>query len=341
VASAVRDLAPGQRRELAEPLRRYERLLRDQDRFGLWWRRQPGLAVAGAAVLPGAAVLAPWLARNSLSRYMPGLYHRTVTDLVLDVLRARDAPWLGDLAGRLAGRLTTRSVDADLWQLVSDLVTLAGELNTPEAWHGSDSRAGWMSCWPLMLPAHRDVAAAHLVPHLAGWTRSGRGGAALLPALADADGPVADGMNLAVAYGLGATDRADRAAAVDAMITLAARGQLDGAALGRQVGTLTARGDLLLNRVVPGLRDVANAGAPGPVWALVAAALPQLLPPAGGQPPHRLAALVELGVDLVDTCRPAATLPCLEPVVAQRGASQLVTQARRLRQALSRSASAP
>jgi len=883
VASAVRDLAPGQRRELAEPLRRYERLLRDQDRFGLWWRRQPGLAVAGAAVLPGAAVLAPWLARNSLRRYMPGLYHRTVTDLVLDVLRARDAPWLGDLAGRLAARLTTRSVDADLWQLVSDLVTLTGidppttdgfvlgwtqhhggsvageirrdarlaaliprlfeierlavsfrwgawpetlarlaaeglvdravlldsclaalqrggrlgaaqgylrvhealapagsevapraadyaallpdshsvvaamaqrelrrldeagglpagmlsqigravlartektlvraqlgwldaaarrdpghapelvlamaaafgqhaadmqrlaltsavrhlsrldaatraelaaaarglpadlhgvaagafggdghprpgggegmasapapqlppwsaprdlpppigspeelaaeiasvypgtadvldpaglervlagvvafactdrsalaaalgrflarnpwiaadyapddredlseggrldaiiraaivaargpvggrypaarevrgetarlaalhdahwegpraglarrlheiavglayaprpfllstpttgsglidpaglvsrmrraaadgwepwevdlaqallrlprdpdpaaaaaarelatpaartvaqrlaagsppdpqvnsetrtvskwvylpnrgyrtkakeqvllataasrapgqpgdpstlarELNTPEAWHGSDSRAGWMSCWPLMLPAHRDVAAAHLVPHLAGWTRSGRGGAALLPALADADGPVADGMNLAVAYGLGATDRADRAAAVDAMITLAARGQLDGAALGRQVGTLTARGDLLLNRVVPGLRDVANVGAPGPVWALVAAALAQLLPPAGGQPPHRLAALVELGVDLVDTCRPAATLPCLEPVVAQRGASQLVTQARRLRQALSRTVSAP
>lgn len=218
-----------------------------------------------------------------------------------------------------------------------DPCTLAGELDTPETWHEYLYRTCWMSCWPMMLPAHRDVAAAHLVPHLSFWARQARSGMRLLPMLAAAEGPVGDGMNLALAYGLGASDRADRSAAVDALITLAARRQLDGAALGRHVGTLAARGDLLLNRVVPGLRDAANAGAPDQVWALVAAALPSVLPPAVEPPLHRLAELVEVGVDLAETCRPAASLPSLEPLLAQRGSSQLVTQARRLQQALSRS----
>ena len=221
-----------------------------------------------------------------------------------------------------------------------DPATLTGELDTPESWHEYLHRTCWMSCWPLMLPAHRDVAAAHLVPHLSSWAGHGRSGMRLLPMLAAAEGPVGDGMNLAIAYGLGASDRADRAAAVDALITVAAQGQLDGAALGRHVGALTARGDLLLNRVVPGLRDAANAGASDQAWALVAAALPQLLPPAVAAPPQRLAALVELGVDLAETCRPAASLPSLERLAAQHGPSQLVTQARRLQLALSRSTGA-
>jgi hypothetical protein len=217
-----------------------------------------------------------------------------------------------------------------------DPSTLVGDLPAPERCHGHDYsyRTCWMSCWPFMLPAHRDVAAAHLVPHLSTWVSQGRSGMTLLPALAEADGPVGDGMNLAVAYGLAARDRADRSAAVDAMITLAGRGQLDGAALGEYVGRLAAYGSLLLNRVVPGLREVAEAGAPSEVWALVAAALPRTLPPAAEPAPHQLAALIELGVDLADICRPGTTLPCLDLVAARHGSSQLVTQARRLREAL-------
>jgi len=218
-----------------------------------------------------------------------------------------------------------------------DPCTLAGELDTPETWHEYLYRTRWMSCWPMMLPAHRDVAAAHLVPHLSSWAGQGRSGMPLLPMLAAAEGPVGDGMNLALAYGLGASDRADRSAAADALITLAARRQLDGAAVGRHVGTLAARGALLLNRVVPGLRDAANAGAPDQAWALVAAALPSVLPPAVEPPLHRLAELVELGAHLAETCPTAPSLPSLQPLATQRGSSQLVTQARRLQQALSRS----
>jgi hypothetical protein len=217
-----------------------------------------------------------------------------------------------------------------------DPSTLVGDLPAPERWHGYGypHRTCWMCCWPFMLPAHRDVAAAHLVPHLSTWTSHSRSGMTLLPALAEADGPIGAGMNLAIAYGLAARDRADRSAAVDAVITLAGRGQLDGAALGEHVGTLAAHGNLLLNRVVPGLREIAEAGAPSEVWALVAAALPRTLPPVTERAPHQLAALIELGAGLAGVCRPGTTLPCLDLVAAQHGSSHLVTQARRLREML-------
>jgi hypothetical protein len=221
-----------------------------------------------------------------------------------------------------------------------DPSTLVGDLAAPEDWpQGYLYHTWWLSCWPPMLPAHRDVAAAHLVPDLFAQTSRGRGDGALLPMLAEADGPVGAGMNLAIAYGLAARDRTDRSGAVDTLITLAARGQLDGAALGAHIGSLAARGHLPLNRVLPGLRDVAKAGAPGQMWALVAAALPQTLPPVTEQPPYRLAELIEFGVDLAEICRPPAPLLCLEPIVARRSSSQLVTQARRLWQASSATAS--
>ena len=91
---------------------------------------------------------------------------------------------------------------------------------------------------------------------------------------------------------------------------------------------------MLLNRVVPGLREVAEAGAPGEVWALIAAALPRTLPPATERPPHQLAALIELGVDLAAARRPGTTLQCLDLLASKHGSSQLATQARRLQEAL-------
>lgn len=73
-----------------------------------------------------------------------------------------------------------------------DPSTLVGDLREPERWHGHDypyRETCWMFCWPMMLPAHSDVAAAHLVPHLSTWTSQGRSRMTLLPALAEADGP--------------------------------------------------------------------------------------------------------------------------------------------------------
>src|SRR4030095_2558000 len=105
----------------------------------------------------------------------------------------------------------------------------------------------------------------------------------VLPVLAEADGPVGAGLAVALAYGLGAAEQTGRSAAVDALLILAGRGQLDGVALGREIGVLTMRHALKLTRVIPGLRDAARSGAYADVWAIVAAALPHLLPADGAK----------------------------------------------------------
>jgi hypothetical protein len=67
---------------------------------------------------------------------------------------------------------------------------------------------------------------------------------------------------------------------------------------------------------------------------LVAAMLPQILPPMASQPPQRAGELIALGVELAQALRPASTLPCVDQLAARRGSSQLIIQARRLRDAL-------
>jgi len=224
-----------------------------------------------------------------------------------------------------------------------DPCELVGELTEPErsidrSWHPAAMmgyETGWVSCWPMLLPSHRDVIAAHVAPYLLMLVGQSRGAGTLLPALARADGPAGPGMHLALGYGLAARDRDDRAAAADALITLAARGQLDGAAFGTQLGVLVARGHVQLSRVVPGLRELSRAGAQDRVWSAIAAMLPQILPPEVGQPPQRAGELLALGVDVAQAIRPAAALSCVDEIAARRGSSQLVVQARRLRDALS------
>ena len=85
-----------------------------------------------------------------------------------------------------------------------------------------------------------------------------------------------------LAHGLGARDQADRAAAVDALLILAGRRQLDGPALGTEPGALAALDMLQLGRVVPALRDAARSGAAAEVWAIVTAAAPGCCHPRWG-----------------------------------------------------------
>jgi hypothetical protein len=286
------------------------------------------VAAARAAAIgsPAAAALAARLSAGTPAD--PG-----VTVVLCEVRPSRyswDSAPVRAASGRILAEVHSSAPDEP-----GDPCGLAGELPAPQQWpHGYADQNSWLSCWPAVLPAHRDVVAAHLVPHLYARTIQGRDAGALLPSLARTDGPVGPGLNLALGYGLAARDQAGRSAAVDAMTTLAGRGQLDGAALGGQIGALAACGQLALGRLVPGLRDVAGAGAQAQVWSLVAAALPCLLPPTVESPPQRIADLIALGVDLAQSLRPAQRLPCLEPVAARRGSSQLILQARRLRQAL-------
>jgi Family of unknown function (DUF6493) len=211
------------------------------------------------------------------------------------------------------------------------LASVVFDLSAPEHWaHGYYSTA-WLACWPAVLPSHRDVIAAHLLPHL---TRESREGGQALALLADSDGPTGPGLTLALAYGLGAGDQSDRAAAVDAVIALAGRRQLDGDALGREIGELAALGLVTLQRIAPALRDIACSGAGAEVWAIIAAALPRLLPAAGQRPPQRLADLLALGSEVAGTIDARQPIPELAAVAARRGSSRLIGESRRLQHLL-------
>ncbi|MCG8928020.1 DUF6493 family protein [Lentzea sp. CC55] len=188
----------------------------------------------------------------------------------------------------------------------------------------------WMiEWWPSLLPTRREVVAAHLVPHLRARTASKGGDGPLLPMLAEAHGPAGPALHLALVYGLGAELTVNRACAVDVLLVLAARGQLDGGVLGDLLGRVLGRGDVVLNRVVPGLRDAARSGAAQQIWDALTALLPRLWTHG------RAADVVELAVELAQRLRPGGDVDGLADVAARGGTSKTVVQARRLAAALS------
>jgi hypothetical protein len=118
-------------------------------------------------------------------------------------------------------------------------------------------------CWPLILPSHREIVAAHAaaMPEL-------------LPALAHASGPPGPALALALAYGLGSPERD---AAVDAVLHLARTGDLHADLVGRELSLLLEAGALDPAAVAGALEAIDRAGAAQVVWALTHAVVPALL----------------------------------------------------------------
>ncbi|MGA4684683.1 hypothetical protein [Micromonospora sp. AB353] len=192
---------------------------------------------------------------------------------------------------------------------------------------------GWGDIWPAVLPGHRGVVAAHLLPEVAGAAQEDTlGHAAALPALAECTGPGGPALDLALAYGLCARHEADRVAALDAVLILAAAGDLDAPATGGHLGTLAAGGQVTLTRAVTPLRDAVAAGAPLSVWRLLAATLPRLL--AAPTPPRGTPDLLALAAETATATGVRIEVPGLADVVARGGGSRLVAEARRLTAAL-------
>jgi hypothetical protein len=211
------------------------------------------------------------------------------------------------------------------------------ELPRPERWERW-LLGGWERCWPALLPSHRDAVAAQLLPWLADPSAGGRGAGQVLPALAETDGPVGPGLSLALAYGLGARDPVDRAAAVDALLVLAGRHQLQGPALGVELAALVSLGRLQVGRVVPALRDAARAGAPAEVWAIASAAIPGLVPPAAPRPPRGVPDLLSLAAEVAGVTGGCHPIPELAAITRRGGgSSRLRTESLRLQQLLGES----
>ncbi|GGJ53321.1 DUF7824 domain-containing protein [Streptomyces brasiliensis] len=205
--------------------------------------------------------------------------------------------------------------------------------------------------WLAVLPERRELVAVRMVHDLAHAAEyDTRGAAGALPQLAESGGEAGECVHLCVAYGLGARHPEDRLAAVDALLVLAARGQLDPARLGADLGQLVRRGVVKPLRLAESARTAAATGANATIWGMLRHTLPVLLAdlatagPAGAIgptgrsgpsiPARGLGDLLAVADECAERSGARGELPHLSHAADRRGSSRLVTQARRLRDAL-------
>ncbi|MFG2783736.1 DUF6493 family protein [Streptomyces prunicolor] len=193
--------------------------------------------------------------------------------------------------------------------------------------------------WLAILPERRELVAARLVRDVSAVAVDDtRGAAAVLPLLAESDGVAGQATHLCVAYGLGARHPEDRLAAVDALLVLAARGQLDTARLGADLGELVRSGAVKPSRLAESVRTGAATGANATIWGILRHTLAALLADMDGdvKPAHAraLGDLLTVAAACAERSGARGELPHLAQTAARGGSSRLVTQARRLRSAL-------
>ncbi|MFE1287212.1 DUF6493 family protein [Streptomyces sp. NPDC058751] len=193
--------------------------------------------------------------------------------------------------------------------------------------------------WPAVVPERRELVAARLLLDIGtAAVQDDHMDAAVLPLLAEADGTAGEALHLCVAYGLGARHPEDRLATVDALLVLAARGQLDAGRLGADLAELVLRGALKKSRLAESIRTAAATGAYATVRSVLRGLLPALLAglaaEPGGGTVHGLGELLAVAADCAERSGARGDLAHLAEIAERQGSSKVVTQARRLRTAL-------
>ncbi|GAA3622750.1 hypothetical protein GCM10022223_44660 [Kineosporia mesophila] len=179
-----------------------------------------------------------------------------------------------------------------------------------------------------VFPDHREVISAWALTSI-GQVRDGDA-ATCLPSGGDTGEPAGHATALLIAYHLGADRAGGRAAGVDAVISLAAAGRLDGSVLGEHLGALIADGPIVGSRIYPELAEAAGAGAGEVVWQVIAAMLPYVL---DGRPTG-LPDLLTLAADLAGRFCDGQAIPGLAVLAGRKGSGKAVVQARRLEEAI-------
>lgn len=205
---------------------------------------------------------------------------------------------------------------------------------------GAARRAGlWRSedlleSFPLILPSHREIAAAHIQPFLIekSHSRGGSARATVLPTLAACDGPFGTAMALCLAYGMVSVTAAGRRAAADAFLDLAGRDLMDGSLVGAELRALHDAGALVGKRLADSLTQILAGGAAAEVWATVRPLLPALL--SASKPPPGTPDLLAVASAAASGARVTDHLPELEPLTARPARSRLATEAARLSRTL-------
>ncbi|GGT42354.1 DUF6493 family protein [Streptomyces purpureus] len=194
--------------------------------------------------------------------------------------------------------------------------------------------------WTAILPHDRESVAVWLLNAVTACADlDDRGGTRSLPLLVESDGEAGPALHLALATALGARHAEDRLVAVDALLVLAARGELDTARLGGDLAELVGLGTVKVNRLVDSVRTAAATGAYATMWSVLAAALPGIL--AGDPAPRGLGEVLAVAADCAERCGAGGAIPGLDGPAGRSGGSQLVVQAKRLRTALARDAEQP
>ncbi|WP_225827678.1 DUF6493 family protein [Streptomyces naphthomycinicus] len=210
-----------------------------------------------------------------------------------------------------------------------------------DRWHCTHWDDAIRPHWLAVLPERRELVAARMLPDLAGTAVGEDRGAAVLPLLAEAGGEAGEAVHLCVAYGLGARHQEDRLAAVDALLVLAARGQLDMVRLGTDLGELVGRGAVKPQRLAESARTAAETGAHATTWEILRYALPVPLaglvsarPQEAAVAARSLGELLAVAAECAERSGARGDVPHLAETAARSGSSRLVVQARRLRDAL-------
>ncbi|MEU4510592.1 DUF6493 family protein [Nonomuraea wenchangensis] len=188
--------------------------------------------------------------------------------------------------------------------------------------------------WPLVMPSHRELVAAALLRCQSWVSDSNDARMTALAALAHGDGPVGAATATLIAGGLGHRRDAQRAAAAEAALTLAARGQLPAADLGRAVARLVEAEFVVLKRITAAFDDLTAAGAHAEVWAALAEALPALLPPPGERPRAGLGELLAVAARAAALTGARGEVAGLAEMAERKGSSRVLYEARHLHETL-------
>ncbi|MFI0942854.1 hypothetical protein [Streptomyces sp. NPDC021020] len=183
---------------------------------------------------------------------------------------------------------------------------------------------------------YRPGSAASLDPVVTGcaWGRSPAAGVyARLDVLAaglDGDGPAGYATHWLIAERLDGDPKQAHAVA-DALLVLAAQGQLDPELFAAQTQAVLRRDWSTSTRAVTVLRVAAETGARATIWSILRPALPPLLRPA---PINGAGALLALAAECAAHSGAKGPIPEVDEVAARKGSSQIVENARLLRDGL-------
>ncbi|MFI0372528.1 DUF6493 family protein [Actinomadura sp. 1N219] len=216
----------------------------------------------------------------------------------------------------------------------SDIARLCALPRTGWTDHGGSIYNAFTGFWPSVMPSHREVAAAHLLPYVVGTEDEGWGQGALLLDLAEADGPAGAATGTLLACALANRDQRERAVAVEAFLAFAGRGGLPASGTGTALGRLAAAGTVTVPRTVKALTAAADAGAHAAVWAVLAAALPHALPEPGERAPAGLPDLIALATRLAEITGARGAIPAVADAASRGGSSRLVKESARLHRTL-------